>query len=150
MAMMGLPVVTPERYEDIAERFGAQDAAEYLPEHYTEEQIEGYRQQQAVHVELMQSKNVVFNEMMLTGPAGGVQNLHPASRGDVRLNPEDPTGGVIVDYRGASNPIDLEIMVETVKFMRRFYTEGELAQYEVTETLPGPEVETDEDIEAWW
>ena len=72
------------------------------------------------------------------------------SRGDVRLNKDDPTAEILVDYRAASNPIDLEVMVETVKFMRRFYTEGELAQYEATETLPGPDVVTDEDIEAWW
>lgn len=66
MAMMGLPVITPDKYEDIAARYGAQDPAEFLPDHYTPEQIEGYRHQQEVYVELMQSNNVVFNEMMLT------------------------------------------------------------------------------------
>lgn len=66
MAMMGLPVVTPDKYEEIAARYAAQDPAEFLPEHYTEEQIEGYRLQQELYAELMQSENVVFNEMMLT------------------------------------------------------------------------------------
>lgn len=66
MAMMGLPVITPDKYEDISARYAAQDAAEFLPEHYTEEQVEGYRHQQKLYAELMQSDNVVFNEMMLT------------------------------------------------------------------------------------
>lgn len=41
-------------------------------------------------------------------------------------------------------------MVETVKFIRRFYLEGELVEYEPVDSLPGPDVVTDEDIEAWW
>ena len=66
MAMMGLPIVTPDKYRDIANRYAAQDPADFLPDHYTTEQVEGYRHQQKVYVELMQSNNVVFNEMMLT------------------------------------------------------------------------------------
>ncbi|SPO00763.1 related to alcohol oxidase [Cephalotrichum gorgonifer] len=148
-AMMGLPVITPKKYKDIAKRYSQQNPADFLPAEYTPELIEGYRHQQKFYTSLMKSKNVVFNEVMLTGPSAGVQNLHPVSRGTVRLNPADPHAEPIVDYRAGSNPIDLEVMVETVKFLRRYYTEGELAQYGVTETLPGPDVVTDADVDAW-
>lgn len=149
VSMTGLPVITPENYKSIASRFAAQDPRDHLPAHYTKEQVEGYRQQQRVFAKLMQSTNVVFNEIMLGGPGGSVQNLHPMSRGDVRLNPADITGTPLVDYRAGSNPIDLEIMVETVKMMRRFQTSEPLQQYEPEEFLPGPEVETDEQILDW-
>ncbi|CAI4216870.1 unnamed protein product [Parascedosporium putredinis] len=133
-AMMGLPVITPDKYQEIAAKYAAQGAADFLPSHYTAEQIEGYRQQQLIYAELMESDNVVFNEMMLSGPGGSVQNLHPCSRGDIRLNTQDP---------------ESEVMVEIVKFMRRFMTTGDLAQYAAVEFLPGPEVATDEDLLGW-
>lgn len=148
-AMMGLPVITPDKYKEIAAKYAAQGAADFLPSHYTAEQIEGYRQQQLIYAELMESDNVVFNEMMLSGPGGSVQNLHPCSRGDIRLNTQDPESEVLVDYRAGSNPLDLEVMVEIVKFMRRFMTTGDLAQYAAVEFLPGPEVATDEDLLGW-
>lgn len=148
-AMLGLPVVAPEAYEALAAEYAAQDPAEFLPADYTPEQIEGYRQQQKVFSELVRSPNVVFSEMMLSGPGGSVQNLHPFSRGHVRLNASHPEAEVLVDYRAGSNPLDLRVMVEIVKFMRRFMTTGELAQYEAVESSPGPEVETDEQLLAW-
>ncbi|PKS10689.1 hypothetical protein jhhlp_002445 [Lomentospora prolificans] len=148
-AMMGLPVITPDRYQEIAAKYAAQEPTEFLPAHYTEEQIEGYRQQQAVFSKLMESSNVVFNEMMLSGPGGSVQNLHPCSRGDIRLNVSSPESEVLVDYRAGSNPLDLEIMVEIVKFMRRFMTTGDLEQYQAIESAPGPDVETDEQLLEW-
>lgn len=147
--MIGLPVVSPERFEEIADAFEAQDPGEHLPESYTEEQVEGYRQQQKVWSKLMRSKGVVFLEMMMGRPGGSIQNLHCQSRGTVLINSEDPQGEMIVDYRAASNEIDVRVMVEMIRFMRRYMTTGELAVYEATEQSPGANVTSDEDLAAW-
>ena len=56
---------------------------------------------------------------------------------------------MIVDFRGGSNDIDLEVMAENVRFMRRYMTEGELAQYRATETSPGLSVSTTEQLMQW-
>lgn len=147
--MIGLPVLAPDTYEDIATRYEEQDPTSHLPSSYTEEQVEGYRQQQAVFSRLMRSPNTTFNEMMMMGPGGSVQNLHPVSRGTVLIDPINPESEPIVDYRGGTNEIDLEIMAENVHFMRRYMLEGELAQYEATEMSPGLSYETTEQLVEW-
>ncbi|KAK2763108.1 hypothetical protein FQN54_009742 [Arachnomyces sp. PD_36] len=148
-AMLGLPVVTPERFEELAAAYEAQDPAEFLPESYDETLIEGYRQQHKIFSRLMRSSGVTFLEMMMHSPGGTVQNLHPMSRGTVLIDPANPEGEVLVDYRAVTNPIDMDVMVEIIKFMRRYMTTGELEQYEAIETVPGANVTTDEQLASW-
>lgn len=147
--MIGLPVLAPDNFETLASKYEAQDPMSHLPESYTDEQIEGYRRQQEVYAKLMRSPNTTFNEMMMFGPGGSIQNLHPMSRGTVLIDPTDPEGEVIVDYRAGTNGIDLEVMAENVHFMRRYMLEGELAKYEPRETSPGLAVNTTEQLVEW-
>ncbi|PGH12688.1 hypothetical protein AJ80_06634 [Polytolypa hystricis UAMH7299] len=148
-AMLGLPAVTPDGYEQLAAAFEAQDPTQYLPSSYDETLKEGYRQQHKVMSRLMRSNNVIFLEVMMFGAGGSVQNLHPMSRGTILIDPTNPEGDMIVDYRAATNPIDLDVMVENIKFMRRFMTTGELAQYNARETRPGTGVSSDEQLAQW-
>ncbi|KAI8289267.1 hypothetical protein K4K60_009156 [Colletotrichum sp. SAR11_57] len=148
-SMTGLPVVSPDRYETLARTYEAQDPKSHLPSAYTSEQVEGYKQQQKVYGRLMRSKNTVFSEMMMYGPGGSVQNLHPMSRGTILLNTAQPESEMIVDYRAATNSIDLDVMAEIIKFMRRFMTTGDLAQYQARELSPGTGVSTDAQLVSW-
>lgn len=147
--MIGLPVIAPERFEELAAAYEAQDPAEFLPDSYDETLIEGYRQQHKISTRFMRSAGVTFLELMMLGPGGSVQNLHPMSRGTILIDPSNPEGDMIVDYRAVSNPIDMDVMVETIKFMRRYMTTGELEQYGATETSPGLNVTTDEQLADW-
>jgi choline dehydrogenase-like flavoprotein len=147
--MIGLPVLAPDTYDEISSRYEEQDPETHLPASYTPELVEGYRQQQAVFARLMRSPNTTINEMMMMGPGGSIQNLHPVSRGTVTLNPEDPEGEVIVDYRAASNEIDLELMAENIRFMRRYMAADELSKYEPTETYPGSSYDSIEKLTTW-
>ena len=83
------------------------------------------------------------------GPGGSVQNLHPMSRGTILINTTNPEGEMIVDYRAATNPVDIQVMVEIIKFMRRYMTTGDLAQYNAVESSPGPSVTSDDQLAAW-
>ncbi|KAL0780197.1 hypothetical protein CaCOL14_004681 [Colletotrichum acutatum] len=148
-SMIGLPVVSPDRFDTLAKAFEAQDPKSHLPSSYTAEQIEGYKQQQKVWGRLMRSKNVVFSEMMMYGPGGSVQNLHCMSRGNILLNTAQPESEMVVDYRAASNAIDLDVMAEIIKFMRRYMTTGDLAQYQARETSPGTSVSSDAQLVTW-
>lgn len=49
----------------------------------------------------------------------------------------------MIDYRAGSNPVDIDVMVELVKFFRIYITTGELVVYGAGEVLPGPGYETD-------
>jgi choline dehydrogenase-like flavoprotein len=148
-ATMGMPVVSPSRYEDLSRMYEVQDPASHLPSTYTEEQIEGYKQQQKVYAKLLREKNVQWNEMMLGVPGGSIQNLHPLSRGLVLPRLNDSNAEMTVDYRALSNPIDLEIMVEIIKFMRRYMLVSDLKAYNMTEVAPGAQVQSDEDLMDW-
>ncbi|KAM0328803.1 hypothetical protein ACHAQA_005217 [Verticillium albo-atrum] len=148
-AMLGLPVVSPSRYQELATRFQNQNPASHLPSSYTAEQVAGYRRQQEIYARLMRSTNVVFLEMMMYGPGGSVQNLHPHSRGTILINPANPEGDMIIDYRAATNDVDLDVMIETIKFMRRYMTTGQLAQYNARETSPGTGVSSDAQLIQW-
>lgn len=147
--MLGLPVLAPDTYEDLAQRYEDQDPTSHLPASYTAEQIEGYRQQQAVFSRLIRSPDTTFNEMMMGGPGGSIQNLHPLSRGTVRLDPANPEGTVLVDYRAGSNELDLEVMAEHIRFMRRYMTSAQFARYEPFETSPGATYDTIARLVQW-
>jgi choline dehydrogenase-like flavoprotein len=149
LAQVGLPVLSPDNYEAITAEYAEQDPTSHLPSSYTDEQVEGYRQQQAVYARLLQEPDTTVNSMMMNGPGGSVQNLHPLSRGVVSLNPANPEGEVLVDYRAATNPIDLQVMVENIRFMRRYMASEVFEPYDPREFLPGSAVESQEQLLAW-
>ncbi|RYP38049.1 hypothetical protein DL767_002698 [Monosporascus sp. MG133] len=126
-----------------------QDPASHLPSSYTPKQIEGYRQQQAVYARLLRAPDTTVNSMMMNGPGDSIQSLHTFSRGVVTLNPAEPQGDVIVDYRAATNEIDLEIMVENIRFMRRYMASEVFKPYSPQELSPGTSVQTTEQLISW-
>jgi choline dehydrogenase-like flavoprotein len=149
LAQVGLPVLSPDNYKNITSRYKSQNPTSHLPSSYTPEQVEGYRQQQAVFARLLQSPDTTVNSMMMNGPGGSIQNLHPLSRGIVSLNPTNPEGEVIVDYRAASNGLDLEVMVENIRFMRRYMATEVFKPYAPREILPGASTQTTAQLVAW-
>lgn len=145
-----MKAVSPDTYEDLATTLEGQDAASLLPEGTHPTVVEGYAQQLAIYARAMRDNSLSFLECMLGGrPSCSPQNVHPVSRGTVALNASDPEGEVLVDYRAGSNPVDIDIMVELIKFFRRYITTGDLEVYEATAVTPGAEVETDEDLAEW-
>ncbi|KAH7308567.1 hypothetical protein B0I35DRAFT_483113 [Stachybotrys elegans] len=149
VAQVGLPVLSPDNYEAITTKYEEQDPTSHLPESYTEEQVEGYRQQQAVYARNLRAPDTTVNSMMMFGPGGSIQNLHPLSRGTITLDPENPQGEVIVDYRAATNEIDLEVMAENIRFVRRYMASETFEPYAPREILPGASVNTTEGLVEW-
>jgi choline dehydrogenase len=149
-AFLGMPILSPDHYEDIAKKYDAQSPAEFLPADSHPTVIEGYKQQKRIHSKDLRSKGVSFFKHFITGtPTSTPQNVRSVSRGTVKINTTAPESEVIVDYRAASNPIDLDVLVEIIKFLRRYMTIGELAQYNATEIAPGPRYQTDEQVREW-
>jgi choline dehydrogenase-like flavoprotein len=73
--------------------------------------------------------------------------LHPLSRGTVRLNLTDPLAQPVLDYRAGSNPLDFDLHLAQLRFLRRLIGTKTMQRYGATETGPGPEVAAD-DYEA--
>ncbi|KAK8001594.1 oxidoreductase [Apiospora marii] len=128
VAWLGMPVVSPERHETIASRLEAQDHAAYLPPDTDP----------TVLASVLSGSNM---------PAGMAVHLYPLSRGSVRLNASAPaTSEPIVDYRTLSNPLDVEILTEFVRFTRAYHFNTSLAAYGPQELMPGSDVTSDEDL----
>lgn len=147
-AWIGLPTMT-EHFEDIASRYEAQDPAQFLPANADPAVVAGYAEFQRVHAALLRDTNTNLLWLPVTGGAGGiVMSMHIVSHGVININPADLDGSPIVDYRALSNPIDLDIMVENIEYMRRFMASPDLAPYRPQETSPGATV-TGEALRNW-
>ncbi|RYO84339.1 hypothetical protein DL764_009349 [Monosporascus ibericus] len=149
-AWLGMPAISPDRHEDIAAKLDAQDHAAQLPPDTDPTVIAGYEAQMKAFVAAIRSPNTAFYSMPVSGspvPSSGSVLLHSLSRGSVNVNTTDPYDAEpIVDYRALSNPIDADILVEFIKFTRRYHFNTSLAAYGPRETAPGPTVVEDEDI----
>jgi choline dehydrogenase len=140
-AWIGLPTITDD-YETIASRYESQDPAQYLPKDTHPTVLAGYKKFQKLHAKLLRSTDSNWLWIALFGTPGGVViSEHIVSYGTINIDPANPDAEPIVDYRALSNPIDLDIMVENVRYMRRFLQSPDFAQWKPTETAPGIEVE---------
>lgn len=103
-------------------------------------------------VDAMKSKDTVWSRYYVNATTGATRPIlnQPLSRGSVNINTTDPFGASpVVDYRALSNPIEAKVLVEMVRWYRRYNFETSLKSLGPVETAPGSEVESDEDIAAW-
>ncbi|KAK2046040.1 hypothetical protein LZ31DRAFT_593443 [Colletotrichum somersetense] len=82
----------------------------YLPDGLDPTPITGYILQHEILLNsFLSDKSAIFEHPFLGSPRGTSILLKPFSRGFVNINPKDPFGDPIFDYRLLSNPIDLVI-----------------------------------------
>lgn len=147
-AWVGLPTIS-ESWEKIAAAYEAQDPKAFLPPNSDPTVVAGYAAFQKLHAKFLRSRNVNVLWQPLSGSPGGiVMSMHIVSHGTINLDPADPEGKPLVDYRALSNPIDMDIMVENINFMRRFMASPDYAAYKPTETSPGVNV-TGDALKSW-
>ncbi len=75
-----------------------------------------------------------------------VCNLQPTSRGHIRIKSLDPGDAPAITLNYLSTDEDLDIAVKGLRFTRRIMAANALARFEPTEHLPGPQVESDDDL----
>ena len=73
----------------------------------------------------------------------------PESRGSVRLRSADPDDAPVTVFNTYSCREDLDDMVRAVRQARELVAQPSLAKYCRAELNPGPDVQTDAEIEAW-
>lgn len=129
----------------------AQHPAGYLPTDLPRELVAGYAKQMEILLESFKSKTSAIFEHLFSGSARGTAILvKPFSRGFIKLNPADPLGEPIFDYRLLSNPIDLKLHIRMAQYLREHYaTSPTLKPLSPVELDPGPSAKTDKDVEDW-
>ncbi|KAF8632485.1 hypothetical protein AX15_001854 [Amanita polypyramis BW_CC] len=75
--------------------------------------------------------------------------LHPFSRGSVHVGSSDPFASPVIDMCALDNEVDMTMMVEAIKFVRKVAETREMAAIGRNELLPGVEVQTDEQLREW-
>lgn len=127
-----------------------QKPAAHLPKGTDATIIEGYHRQRDLLVNSIKSGTVAVQELAFGGGgAGAPLGLEkPFSRGSVNINTTDPWSAPVVDYGTLSNPADLDLMVEMVRFIWKIYQTDPLQALGAACTSPDPALSSDDEIRA--
>jgi choline dehydrogenase len=80
------------------------------------------------------------------GMTGGVWQMRPLSRGYVEAKSADPRAAPAINPRYFSEPTDCRAIIAGLRFVRRLFAAPALARYCGPEFLPGPEIESDDEL----
>ncbi|CAI4213924.1 unnamed protein product [Parascedosporium putredinis] len=110
--------------------------------------IAGYEHQLLVLADLLENPEAPSLESPYATAGTSIPSflLHPLSRGTVRLDPAKPLDQPIVDYRTASNPVDLDLHLAHVKYLRGVFDTPTVQQYKPVVTVPADDVTSDDDL----
>lgn len=75
--------------------------------------------------------------------------LRPESRGRIALGSADPTADPLIFANYLAAPADRRVLRECVKIGRDVASQHALDPYRMDEIYPGPQVRSDEEIDAW-
>ena len=150
-----LPNVTVN-YMDIVNKIRSSvadgSAASYLPLDYKKDpaMIAGYKHQLSIQADFLSNPRYPSIESgFATGSTVRAINLHALSRGTVRLNLSDPLQLPLVDYRIGTNPIDFDVYLAHLKYLRKMVSTPSMRKYGAVEIGPGAAVTSDEALIAY-
>ncbi|CAD0051822.1 unnamed protein product [Aureobasidium pullulans] len=72
----------------------------------------------------------------------------PTSRGTVYIDPSNPSGEPIVDYHGLENPVDVDLLLASIRYTRQIYNTSALSIFEPVELTPGAKYQTDDELKS--
>jgi len=75
-----------------------------------------------------------------------VCNLQPRSRGRVQIASADPAAAPLIQPNYLSHPEDLRVAADAIRLTRRIAASPALARYRPEEYLPGPALQSDEEL----
>jgi choline dehydrogenase len=75
--------------------------------------------------------------------------LRPESRGEILLKSPDPQAHPAIHPNYLSTELDRRTVIDGMRLCRRIAGQEKLRQYVAAEYLPGPQVETDDDMLAY-
>ncbi|GJC89650.1 dehydrogenase xptC [Colletotrichum liriopes] len=140
-----------DSFEQITTAYASQDPAAYLPAGTDATVVAGYAVQQKALAAAMRSKGAAFYNLFIRGAPteSNFVLLHPLSRGTIEIDTSDPFfKDPVVDYRALSNPADIDIQVEFIRFTRKYFLETSLTEFAPVETVPGANVTSFEGLSA--
>src|SRR3569833_205012 len=109
--------------------------------------VAGYKHQLDVLADLLDNPKAPSMETpFATGTSCRAINLHQLSRGTVRLNQTDNLAQPILAYRTGSNPIDFDVYVAHVRYLRKMIATPAMQKYGAVALGPADSLQTDADL----
>lgn len=149
LAFLSLQTVT-DKYASIVSSIASQNARSYLPSVYADSKLlAGFTKQRSIIANLHSRADAAVAEfpMVAFGLAIGALQ-RPLSRGTITLNPANKYGAPVVQWNTFQNPVDRQIMVSMVRWLRAHWARPELAKFSPVEIVPGTGETDDEIIDA--
>jgi len=72
--------------------------------------------------------------------------VRPGSRGTIMAKSPDPAAAPIITPNYLSDPGDARVLLAGIRFAREIFASPAIAQHSVVETLPGPGIQTDDEL----
>lgn len=133
----------------IAAKAAAQDGTQYLPADTPAEVALGYKKQQAILAEKLTSNESAVLELIWDAGVLVLGLQHPFSRGSVKASSSSTFDLPVTSAGQLANPVDLQLLVEAVKFSRVVRNTAAVQALQPFEVLPGANVTSDADIESF-
>jgi choline dehydrogenase-like flavoprotein len=157
-SFLPLPVIS-NRTESLVASLLAQDATQYLPAGTHPTVVAGFEtRRNASAKQLLGRKSAIVEAIFEGSSAFTPILLKPQSRGTILIAPNDDGVSVtgrgtmepIINFGTLTNPIDVEFMLEILRFWRSFIMGPAMQEiFAPVETSPGGNVTSDEDITQW-
>lgn len=135
-----------ENWGSIYAQAVAQDPSTYLPNDTAPEVSDGYAQQHQVLNEKLGTTDSAILEIIWADGATVLGLEHPYSRGSVKAASASIFDPPLADAGYLTNPLDVSVLVEGVKFIRSLIQAEALSPLQPFEVIPGANVTTDDDI----
>lgn len=148
--LLFLPLTTfSNSTTSIVAQADAQTAADYLSADTPTEVVTGYEKELSVlNARLNATDSAIMEYIWDTGALVlGLQ--HPYSRGTVRAASNSTFDAPIATPGYLSNPIDLQVLIEAVKYTRTIRNTAAIQSLQPVEILPGSDVTSDAGIEEF-
>lgn len=147
LAFLSLQSVS-SKWNKIIQTVTLQRPRDFLPDVYDNSALlRGFTKQRDIIANLHASKDAAVAEFPMVPFGLAICALQrPLSRGTVTLNPDDKYGNPLVQWNTFQNPVDRQIVVDMIRWMRGHWARPELAKFSPVELSPGVQAQTDDEI----
>ncbi|KAI0460423.1 hypothetical protein F5B21DRAFT_510694 [Xylaria acuta] len=149
IGQLSLQLVTGN-YSAIAAEARSRDPAASLPSDVDPTVLEGYKKQRELLIQQFEGQDAAVGTLHWgTSSSSLIYHLKPLSRGTVKINSTDPLANPVLDYRTATDPIDLAVYIALFRRNRELFAAPDMASLGPVEASPfGAQLQTDEEIIA--
>ncbi|KAF8247273.1 alcohol oxidase [Wilcoxina mikolae CBS 423.85] len=146
VAYIPLPIMAPDMYKSIIRASRSSKSEDYLP-YSAPAVMAGLKKQKKIILDGLMTEEVGAGEVSLRpgiAPGPALVTRKPLSRGYIEIASTNAFEDPKIYYNTLSDPTDVSILTQNIKFSRAFFESIGMASFKPVETYPGKDVTSDE------